>query len=401
MHQCNHCFKPFKSIVELKDHLKDQGSRSCRQLTTEEPGYFKQPYKCIFCPKKFLLEENKKQHVNILHTCEFCNQTVTNLRGHILQNHRIMVDYSCDICNGTFSTSYKLTSHIVHYHHPKELYNCRNCDQIFCKLENSLTHSRVVHKHLSDSDKEKINTLEQAQATSANNPITLLAQSGIVVKTNGAAPILPRPTLSVPTIVMPREMPDPAMEMPTTKAIITTSAPTLSVSTIVVPTRYITLGIPTRAVIPSAISDPMTTTSSAPVTAVSHVHKGHKGHKCGSFFDNVPIRVSNVKSVKDVTNTSLATPINMLTTSSIMSGRANPSNTTRTIYEPSPASSGLVTSTISSVSSSAQNDYDQFAKTKSDLPADQQKKINECQFCKDVFGNYESQLFIHDGCFIP
>ena len=149
IHPCDYCFKPFNAIVKLKEHLT---TLSCHQITTnEELGSIKQQFKCKFCLKKFLLEENMKQHVNVLHTCEFCNQTTTNLKIHILQNHRIMVDYSCDICNGTFSTSEKLRSHIVHYHHLNEsnkIYNCTNCDQIFCKSENLQTHSQVVHKHV-------------------------------------------------------------------------------------------------------------------------------------------------------------------------------------------------------------------------------------------------------------
>ena len=85
---CDYCFKPFNAIVKLKEHLRT--SSSCHQISSNfsELGSVKRQFKCKFCLKKFLLEENMKQHVNVLHTCEFCNQTVINLKIHILQNHR-------------------------------------------------------------------------------------------------------------------------------------------------------------------------------------------------------------------------------------------------------------------------------------------------------------------------
>ena len=145
IHPCDYCYKPFNSIVKLKDHLR---TSSCHHQEELGSAHLKQQFKCKFCLKKFFLEENMNKHVNVLHTCEFCNQTVTNLKIHILQNHRIMVDYSCDICNGTFSTSEKLRSHIVDYHHLLEYKSCTHCDQIFCQNENWQTHLRVVHKHV-------------------------------------------------------------------------------------------------------------------------------------------------------------------------------------------------------------------------------------------------------------
>ena len=145
IHPCDYCYKPFNSIVKLKEHLR---TSSCHHQEELGSTHLKQQFKCKFCLKKFFLEENMNKHVNVLHTCEFCNQTVTNLKIHILQNHRIMVDYSCDICNGTFSTSEKLRSHIVDYHHLLEYKSCTHCDQIFCQNENWQTHLRVVHKHV-------------------------------------------------------------------------------------------------------------------------------------------------------------------------------------------------------------------------------------------------------------
>lgn len=147
IHQCPHCFIQFQEITELLEHF------------TAHNGFRR--FKCKFCPKWFLYENQLAYHERIGHKdlnkgiiCPNCGEkwkTTNSFIGHYRTEH--MTDgkaFVCNSCNQMYGTSYRFLSHLRNVH-KNELYLCDQCTKSFTISYGLERHTRHyhpnVHKH--------------------------------------------------------------------------------------------------------------------------------------------------------------------------------------------------------------------------------------------------------------
>eukprot|EP00088_Acartia_fossae_P005328 TRINITY_DN12344_c0_g1_i12.p1 TRINITY_DN12344_c0_g1~~TRINITY_DN12344_c0_g1_i12.p1 ORF type:complete len:586 (-),score=125.28 TRINITY_DN12344_c0_g1_i12:252-2009(-) len=129
---CETCGKSFSSKSGLYLHqMRHEG---------------KTPFTCDKCGKSFVASSLLKAHMEThadktLTACKICDKLVTNLDKHMLIH---LKQFSCDLCNKTFSTKYSLNNHMM-MHEGKRAFSCETCGKSFTQLRVLQEHENI-HK---------------------------------------------------------------------------------------------------------------------------------------------------------------------------------------------------------------------------------------------------------------
>ncbi|KAG6463458.1 zinc finger protein 2 homolog [Manduca sexta] len=113
-------------------------------------NYLNSPFKCQYCYKGFIDEDNLKKHFKAQHdpsrgdvTCEFCQYRYKDKRGlnQHLKSHRLK--FVCRQCKYVSRTTYNAKEHFKM--HRGYLHECKDCGKCYEKLSTYLTHMRIHH----------------------------------------------------------------------------------------------------------------------------------------------------------------------------------------------------------------------------------------------------------------
>ena len=106
--KCDHCSKAFKSMVELKTHLKGVHEKKQRKFECSEKDC-----NSIFFKKSYLNQHVKEVHEKIKKfECESCHKMFSRnwvLKVHIQKNHEETKMETCTLCNASVKN---LLSHL-------------------------------------------------------------------------------------------------------------------------------------------------------------------------------------------------------------------------------------------------------------------------------------------------
>ncbi|XP_033110091.1 zinc finger protein 32-like isoform X2 [Anneissia japonica] len=134
--QCSFCVKKFHTNDEKDWHEK---------YHTEE-----QPFKCVYCGKRFTSAGGQRCHERKFHTgekllnCRFCEKTFATSTA-IRRHERVHTDdrpYGCVMCDATFKDSTDLRRH-ERRHTGEKPFKCKICDRAFTVRSAMNRHQRV------------------------------------------------------------------------------------------------------------------------------------------------------------------------------------------------------------------------------------------------------------------
>ncbi|CAL8114633.1 unnamed protein product [Orchesella dallaii] len=138
--RCETCSKSFEYKYKLIRHLQIHNSSRPK------------PYVCTICKKYFPVNQELKQHAQVVHqkikkySCVFCEKQfgyVWNLNRHIIW-HVGEKHFWCKTCDIELSTTEALQSH-KRLHTKQNLFKCRQCSKAYTTLENLKAH-RLNHE---------------------------------------------------------------------------------------------------------------------------------------------------------------------------------------------------------------------------------------------------------------
>lgn len=144
---CPHCKKIYNK-KSLRRHI----DRVHADIVSDN----KKLYECTICNKNFNHEFNLKDHIKSMHEtktefiCDTCGKSLKS-RTSLQEHNKLHTDdrpYSCDICDRTFVTLYKMRRHRkdVHASRPREKkFACQQCDKVFMRNRSLNDHVMKIH----------------------------------------------------------------------------------------------------------------------------------------------------------------------------------------------------------------------------------------------------------------
>ena len=137
--QCGHCDKVLSCKRSLKRHVI--------AMHQDEP-----PIKCSLCPKTFIEEYYRQQHMRAKHMglklvcpeddCDKSYTTQGNLNSHMNQMHRNNFSYYCNFCGRAFVHLSVLNDH-ENQHRGIKPYKCPKCQKSFVKTSVCVRHQNT------------------------------------------------------------------------------------------------------------------------------------------------------------------------------------------------------------------------------------------------------------------
>lgn len=182
--RCRACSKDFKNIEDTAIHLKDAHGKginmdynlglqpftidkdrwfcaicpskfsNLRSLSRHTQQHFVQ-FTCDTCGKSYSTSTSLNHHINFSHTarsneklCRKCKKpfsSMNGLRDH-LERSKNCCQHVCSICGERFPTWVMKQSHMTDAHAaPKKVYKCPGCEEVFNKPDSCRIHFKLVH----------------------------------------------------------------------------------------------------------------------------------------------------------------------------------------------------------------------------------------------------------------
>ncbi|XP_035449910.2 zinc finger protein 260 [Spodoptera frugiperda] len=143
---CNECPKKFRFKKSFIEHCKNEHSKSPKRVACSHCN--------VYCPDTKTLDEHvAKVHERDIFECPTCKRQFVR-RSHVLRHMaqtgcdgQGVAEYSCEICNATFTRKDNLMVHIRLQHIVRNVYKCKSCQydtKNFSKL--------IAHWHTNHSD---------------------------------------------------------------------------------------------------------------------------------------------------------------------------------------------------------------------------------------------------------
>ena len=143
---CENCGKSFESKVDMMSH---QSTHIGNESRTKRVGKLPEIFECDLCDSKFTLRKNFQRRVKLVYDeagnphnlCGMCGNLFCNtkqLKRHYIEAHK---EYSCSICDQSFSTKRALEHHIK----KQSSFKCSECEKTFCSKKILCVHMSYFH----------------------------------------------------------------------------------------------------------------------------------------------------------------------------------------------------------------------------------------------------------------
>jgi KRAB domain-containing zinc finger protein len=191
-HECEICKKSFTFKSNLKVHIKEihEGIKRTRnsdhlKYNCDICGYVSNkriklkmhitavhenpnPFKCVFCKKRFPIDEGLKEHLEKFHDgkvpeiCDICGKTfydIYSLKDHVKRKHeKESTKEICDICGKQFAHKgvlnfHKFTKHGIESQEGNKI--CDICGSIHTSKKSLDTHVKKCHQNKQEKKKMK------------------------------------------------------------------------------------------------------------------------------------------------------------------------------------------------------------------------------------------------------
>lgn len=158
---CQHCGIKLSTKSNLSRHIKTfhanavEGGYVCECCDGTFPSQtllqihvkkVHKKFKCLECNSRFTKKSNLKDHEkNISVKCIDCNKkfcTKRLLRDHVKSEHDDNERYTCDLCDGSFSSKFRLKTHVQ----MRKLCLCDTCGIQLCNKRDKTLHIQRYHK---------------------------------------------------------------------------------------------------------------------------------------------------------------------------------------------------------------------------------------------------------------